>query len=264
MTAATHKSRAVGLLVCLGFLLGTAAIRAQCNAGNIATSEGYTVRNVTVETLFGGAPPELREALAVHRGEPYSASDEDIRLNNGHTEQGPSRDIYRREVQKFFSESNSEVNEDRRAGVNLQNSFYVRAKFLTDCVTIVTPEGCQAVLKEKTGQAVAKCVDVTIKIKVIPIHTDSVSANLLDLARSNKLRFYRELPTGLRLFNPSFWVDQDRAFGTAAVLESTVDLLELFAPQNDKANPARKTALRLAFSGRKSLPGHFYETTSTL
>lgn len=233
----------------------TTPLQAQCV--EVGTNEGYRVRDVKVDTLFGGVPPELKAALSKHLGEKYSADDEDGRQ--------VSRDVFRREVEKFFAEGETAVNQDRRAGINQQNSFYVRATHLTDCVKTVSIPECQTTpgLKDEQNRPVDKCLDVTVKVRVVPIHMGNVGANLLDLARSNKLRFYRELPKGLRTFNPSFWVDYDRDFGATAVLNSTTDVLELVSP-TDGANAGRNTQLHFSVDGRKSLHKRFYDTASVL
>jgi hypothetical protein len=244
-------------------LFGCAAqypVLAQCS--EVATDEGYRVRDVKVETFLGGVPPELKKALAKHRGEKYSADDE-----NGHQ---ITRDVVRNEVLGFFVDDatagtrarETSVNEDRRAGFNQQNAFYVRAKFATDCIKKVPVDECR-ILKDDHGAPVDKCLDITVKIKVVTIDTSSLSANLLELARSNRLRFYRELPSVLRKLDPSFWVDYDRDFGSTAVLNSNADLLEILAPQKER-NPARNTQLHLLIDGRKSLQNRFYDTTTTL
>jgi hypothetical protein len=231
--------------------------RAQTRCSEVATDEHYIVREVKVNTLFGGAPPELKEALAAHRGEKYSADDEGGRQI--------TRDVYRAEVKDFFAKGETAVNQDRRAGINQQNALYVRFKLIDDCVIRVPVPECQTSpnLKDEQGHPIDKCLDIKIKIKVVPINTGSLSANLLDLARSNKLRFYRELPKGLRTFNPSFWVDYDRDYGATAVVNSTIDMLELATPE-DETNPARNTQLHLSVDARKSLQKRFYDTTSVL
>jgi len=247
------------LLVCVS----TTEAQTKCNGNDVTTEDRYRVRDVTVETLFRGSPPELKSALAKHRGEMYLTSGEDPLISTGASSTTPTRNRYIEEVQAFFAEGENAVNQDRRAGINQQNAFYVRATYINDCVTKVPDTECRATLKDSQGNPVDKCLDIKVKIKVVPINTGNLSANLLDLARSNKLRFYRELPKGLRTFNPAFWIDYDRDYGTTAVAQATVDLLELAAPQ-DESNPAGNTQLHLAFDGHKSLQKRFYDTTSVL
>ena len=86
---------------------------------------------------------------------------------------------------------------------------------------------------------------------------------MLDLARSNKLRFYLNLPKGLRTFSPSFWIDYDRDYGATAVAQAKVDLLDVVA-SGDKASSAGNTKLHFLFDGHKSLQSRFYDTTSVL
>src|SRR4030095_4525290 len=96
-----------------------------------------------------------------------------------------------------------------------------------DCVEIIPIAECRASLKDSSGNPVEKCVDVTVHSKVIPINTSSLSANLLDIARSNSLRFYRELPRPLLALNPTFFVEQDRDYGNAAVFRTSTDFVNL-------------------------------------
>lgn len=254
----------IALSLLLMVFARTVSVQAQCNGNNVTTGDDYRVRDVKVATLFGGAPAKLKDTLAKHRREKYSTSDDEALISSGNARTGPTRNQYINEVKSFFAKDQSEVNQDRRAGLNQQNAFYVRATYIGDCVTIVPVTECQTTLDDEQGRPVDKCLDITIKIKVVPINTNSLSANLLDLARSNKLRFYRELPKGLRIFNPSFWIDYDRDYGTSAVVNSVTDLLELMAPEKDQKNPARNTQLRLSVDGRKSLHKRFYDTTSVL
>ncbi|HJQ32908.1 MAG TPA: hypothetical protein VJ866_12040 [Pyrinomonadaceae bacterium] len=216
-----------------------------------------------VETLFGAAPKKLKEALSRHRGEPYDTTGEEPLISSGNETRGLSRDRYINEVKDFFSKPDGVAERDRLYGVNQKKSLYVKTTYVTDCVTTVPAAECQTTLKDQAGNPVSKCLDITVKIKVIPIDTENLSANLLDLARSNKLRFYRELPRPLLLFNPTFWVEQDRDYGVAAVANVSTDLLHLSPPKAEESG-THNTQLRLALSGRKSLDKRFYNTTSSL
>src|SRR4030095_4588108 len=122
-----------------------------------------------------------------------------------------------------------------------------------DCVEIIPIAECRASLKDKSGNPVDKCVDVTVYSKVIPINTSSLSANLLDIARSNSLRFYRELPRPLLALNPTFFVEHDRDYGDAAVVSTSTDLLNLFSLLKHKERLAQNTRLSLSLNGRKAL-----------
>lgn len=242
----------------------TISVQAQCTGSNVTTGDDYRVRDVKVETLLGSAPPTLKEALAKHRGEKYSTSGEEDLITTGASTSGPSRERYIHEVKDFFGKAQSEVSQDRRVGINKQNALYVRASYIKTCVKIVPVAECEADVKDDHGRPFQRCLDIIVKIKVVPINTESLSANLLDLARSNKLRFYRQLPKGLRIFNPTFWIDYDREYGTSAVVNSVTDIGELVAPDGDKKNPVRITQVHLAVAARKSLQNRFYDTSSVL
>ena len=175
------------------------------------TQKDIRVRSVRADTLFRGEPQKLTEILAKFRGQPYRLIEQDFKTSWGQTVTKTTRDLFLAEVQHFFEESTTAAH-DGWFGVNRQNALYIRAKFFDDCVTIVPEPECAATLMNDKGTPVSKCVDILVRAKVIPIDTGSLSANLLDLARSNKLRFYRELPSSILMFQPQFWIDQDRNY----------------------------------------------------
>ncbi len=244
---------------------GTAHAQAPCSGDNLSTAAGYRVRSVKVNTLFGRAPQKLLGMLVKHRGELYRTTESDastIAVNPAQPT-GTSRDIYRNEVKTFF-ETDESVAQDRLFGVNQTNSLYIKTTYLTDCVKIVSEKECQSEVKDESGNPVSKCVDVEVKIKVIPINTGSFSANLLDLARSNKLAFYKELPRPLIVFNPTFFIEQDRTYGTMATGSLSMNLLELPALLRGEGSLAPATQLQLAVNGRKSFDEPFYQAVGKL
>ncbi len=254
-------------ILILPLMLGALAANAyaQCSGDNLSTADAYRVRNVKVNTLLGRAPQKLLGMLVKHRGEFYRTTEADtsaLSVNPGQPT-GTSRDIYRNEVKQFF-ETDESVAQDRLFGVNQTNSLYIKTTYLTDCVKIVPENECQAALKDAAGNPVSKCVDVEVKIKVIPINTSSLSANLLDLARSNKLVFYKELPRPLTIFNPTFFIEQDRAYGATATGSLSMNLLELPALLKGEGSLAPETQLHLAVNGRKSLDEPFYTAFGNL
>jgi hypothetical protein len=254
--------RLAPFLLCLPLLMCVGAIKAyaQCSGDNLSTADGYRVRSVKVNTLFGRAPQKLLGMLVKHRGEFYRTTEQDadaISVNPGQPT-GTSRDIYRNEVKKFF-ETDEAVTQDRRFGASQTNSLYIKTTYLTDCVKIVPENECKDSLKDESGNPVSKCVDVEVKIKVLPINTSSLSANLLDLARSNKLAFYKELPRPLVVFNPTFFIEQDRAYGTMATGSLSMNLLELPALLRGDDSLASQTQLHLAVNWRKSFDEPFYQ-----
>src|SRR4030095_10516973 len=217
----------------------TVTVQAQCSGNNLSDQSGYSVRTVRVKTLFGREPQRLREILDEHKGEPYLATAHPYTNKKGITFSGSNRNIYQQEVNSFFAEEAGAAMKDRSFGVNQHNSLYVRTTFLNDCVEIVPVAECRTSLKDKSGNPVDKCVDVTVYSKVIPINTSSLSANLLDLARSNSLRFYRELPRPLLALNPTFFIEQDRDYGSSAVFSTSTDLISLSSLIKDKERLAQ-------------------------
>lgn len=252
-------------ILSLPLMLWASTAQAQCSGDNLSTADGYRVRTVKVNTLFGRAPQKLLGMLVKHRGELYRTTEQDASaiIVNPAQPTGTSRDNYRNEVKKYF-ETDESVAQDRLFGVNQTKSLYIRTTYLTDCVKIVPEKECQAAVKDESGNPVSKCVDVEVKIKVIPLNTASLSANLLDLARSNKLVFYRELPRPLVLFNPTFFIEQDREYGTTATGSLSMNLLDLPALLEGKGSLASETALHLAISGRKSFNEPFYTALGNL
>jgi hypothetical protein len=238
-------------LVCIALLACASSLTALAECKSSIGSEEYFVHNVRLETLLGGAPPPIEAALQKHRGEKFE-DDGNISLTK-----------YFAEVDRFFGESTGAIQDDRQAGINDKKSFYVRATIIKGCVEEVPKPECLKTVKDKNGQAQEKCVDVKLKVRVVPVHTESLSANLLDLARSNRLRFYKELPAGIRIFSPSAWVDNDRDYGATAVVNSSVNLLGLTNSAGETGS-AGNTQFQFSFNGRKSLQKEFYDVASSL
>lgn len=253
-------------LLCLPLMLcaRTMPVQAQCSGDNLSDESGYVVRSVHVKTLFGREPQKLRDILAEHKGESYRVTAHSFTNKKGITFSGSSRNIYQQEVNSFFAEELGDAMKDRSFGVNQHNSFYVRTTFLDDCVEIIPIAECRASLKDTSGNPADKCVDVTVYSKVIPINTSSLSANLLDIARSNSLRFYRELPRPLLALNPTFFIEHDRDYGDAAVVSTSTDLLNLFSLLKHKERLAQDTRLSLSLNARKALNEPFYDLSSNL
>lgn len=259
-----HQRLPLPLILSLLLLLWAWAspAQAQCSGDNISEAEGYLVRDVTADTLFGRAPRKLKDILGKHRGERYRTTTDDFVVGSA-SASGTSRTVYRREVENFFDQD-SAVALDHLFGLSGQDSFYIRAAYLTDCVTIVPEAECRATLKDGAGQPVSKCLDVSVKVRVIPINTANLGANLLDLARSNKLRFYRELPRPLIAFNPAIRMEQDREYGTAVGGGISTNLLALPSTLSGEPEPEQNTQLRLSAAGRKSLDEPFYNMSASL
>ena len=237
--------------------------QAKCSGNAVADDDNYRVRHVTVNSLFGSVPAKLRDILAKHRNELYRTGDDSFVLGTPGSAPGSSLDRYRREVFNFFEKDNT-FKEDASFGVNQQEGLYVRATFSSTCVEIVPAAECEAAVTDDTGHPVAKCLDVEIKIRVIPINTASPSSNLLDLARSNQVRFYRELPRPLLALNPSIGIEHDNSYGTSFVGSIATDLLSLPSILDDSPKTVQKTQLRFGLDVRKSLKTSFYDINSTL
>jgi len=162
------------------------------------------------------------------------------------------------EVRTFLQKANNET----RVGVSKFTEVSVRV--FNTCVIKVSEEECRAAFSDDPHAPVTKCVDVVVKPVTAQINTGSVSSNLLALVRSNKPRFYEQLPRPLIVLNPRFWLDQDQRYGTAAVGGISTNLLELPALWKDRISPTPGTQLRLDLDGRKSLNEPFYRAAANL
>ncbi|MBA3439272.1 MAG: hypothetical protein H0T92_05320 [Pyrinomonadaceae bacterium] len=223
--------------------------RAQCSGDDIHDPKaGYVARFVTVQARLGQVPKDLQNTLARHRGEPYSSAE----LTR-----------YFAEVSSYLGENSgsaprNEVAEDMIFGVNKLKAVSISVNHTDACVGVVPPTDCE----KELGPSVAKCVDVKIRRLTVRVNTDNVSANILPfLPRSNKLTFFRQIPRPLLVFNPTFGVDHDREFGTAARIGTSINLFDL---ADDEVLNERNTQLLLNARGRKSLSESFYDSAASL
>ncbi len=239
------------------FEAGTVFAFAQCDGNNL-TETDYLVREVKVETLFGRAPGELLRLLAKHRGEPYRPFDASADTISIGPDEAMSSIVFIREVKEFLAKAS----DDSRFGLSRYGE--VSVKGYTACVTKVSPAECQASFGDDPRSPVTKCVDVVVKVKTARVYTGSLSANLLALARSNKLLFHSQLPRPLLALNPTFWVDRDREYGTAAVGGIKTNLLDLPAILRGETPRAQKAQLLLKMNGSRSVDNNFYNATTSL
>jgi len=235
----------------------TASAFAQCDGDSI-TETDYLVRDVKVETLFRRAPGELLQILAKHRGEPYRPFDTSVdTISIGHDE-AMSSVVFMREVKEYLAKAS----DDSRFGLSRYGE--VSVKGYTACVTKVSPVECQKAFGDDPRSPVTKCVDVVVKVKTARVYTGGLGANLLALARSNKLIFHSQLPRPLLALNPNFWVDRDREYGTAAVGGIKTNLLDLPAILRGQTPRAQKAQLLMKMDGSRSLDNNFYNATTSL
>jgi hypothetical protein len=242
----------------------TTAVQAQCNGNDITTGDGYRVRSLKVETLFGRTPRKLEEMLSRHRGEEYVTDLPDLVVHStGQPRLVSSRDAYRREVREFFRQYEEGIIDS--AAIPLftllqRNSIYFRVTYVDDCVQIVPAATCESTITDRAGRAVSGCVDVTIRIKVLPINTSSLSASFWDFARSNGLTFHGALLRPVLAFNPTLGIEHDRAYGLALAGSVSTNLLSLPDVFRGKTVPVQQTQLGFSFDGSRSLTRRFYNT----
>lgn len=238
-------------------------LQAQCNGDDLGQDDKYRVRLVKVDSLFGRVPNDLKAILAKHHNELYRTTADSLVIGAPGTGSETSLDTFKAEVRSFFG-SHDTFKKDSAVGVNQHEGLYVRAAFSNTCVKIVPPLECEKTVTDEAGKPYSKCIDVTIRIRVIPVNTGSAASNLLDLARSNQPRFYRELPRPLLALNPNFGIEQDKAYGPSIVGKISTELLGLPSLLRGEPKTAQDTQLRLSISGRKSLKLPFYHADTRL
>ena len=249
------------LLLLIGFSAAWSCL-AQCDFDPGAGGTEYRVRNVTVDALFGKVPKQLRDTLAKHRGEVFRARDEAFVVNSASSESSVS--VFQKEVREFL-ERKSETIPDASVGLRKKGGIYVRATFSVPCVKFVPRSECLEDLVDGDGSAVANCVDVIIKYTVIPVNTANPVSNILELARSNQLRFYRELPSPLLALDPSLAIENDTTYGTSLIGSIEADLLSLPSTLSGKgSSEERKSTLLLTAHGRKSLKLPLFSADTSL
>jgi hypothetical protein len=227
---------------------------AQCDFDPSSDGKVYRVRNVTVNALFGKIPRPLRDKLAKHRGEIFRGA--------GGPDEG-SLSKLQLEVRKYLEEK-SEILPDTSLGLSKNGGIYIRATFSAPCAKVVPREVCLKEVVDANGSPVENCLDVAIRYTVIPVNTANPAANILDLARSNQLRFYRELPSPLLAFDPSFGIENDTTYGTSLVGSIKADLLSLASTLAGSKPEGRTTTLLLTANGRKSLKLPLFNADATV
>jgi hypothetical protein len=188
--------------------------RSQC----VDSSEvnDFKVRSVTLKTLFGAIPNELRKRLESHRSEAYSADRASAYLN---------------EIKTFYSTDPAQAKYERLIANKLKLSVKAGKTWL-DCVKKVDPYECQ-----KTLPGTSECVDVTIKRYSVDVDALDSSPYFLLFPRSALAVLYGAIPRPLLALNPALSANEDKSFGPAASIDTATDLLDLgriFGTEPDK------------------------------
>ena len=251
-------------ILLLSFLCFTTAgsCLAECDFDPGSNGKEYRVRNVSVDTLFGSVPKELRDILARHRGEVFRATGGNFTINSASSDSSVSQ--FQAEVRAFL-EKKSESLPDGSFGLGKKGGIYVRATFSVPCVKVVPPSDCSKDVVDGSGTAIPNCVDVIVKYTVIPVNTANPASNILDLARSNQLRFYRELPRPLLALDPILTIENDTTYGASLYGAIKTDLLNLPSLlAGNKPDAERRTTLLLTANGRKSLELPFFSVNTSI
>jgi hypothetical protein len=198
--------RRVGLS--LFTIVVTAAVvttaRAQCVDSSVVN--GYKVRSIRLETLFGRVPEKLRQSLKTHSGDSYSA-DRAI--------------VYIQEVRAFYGSDPAQEKYERLIANKLKLSVKAGTTNL-ECVAPVDAAECQT---EFPGNA--NCVDVTLKRYFIEVDALDASPYVVLFPRSALVALYGAMPRPLLALNPAFNAFGDRRLGPAVSIDTATDLLDL-------------------------------------
>jgi hypothetical protein len=187
------------------------AVPAQAQCVDGSKVQGFKVRSIKVQTLFGKIPDALQQQLDGHRGDGYSA-DQAI--------------TYIREVTKFIDED--PVQQKLQKLIANKLKFSVKAAYYdVGCLHPVGVAECQASFKNDPGGPVTQCVDVTLNGKNLELDALNSSPYLLLIPRSTLVALFGAIPRPLLALNPSFGADQDRKFGPSLGIDTSTDLLDL-------------------------------------
>jgi hypothetical protein len=91
-----------------------------------------------------------------------------------------------------------------------------------------------------------------------------IGGNVLPIPRSPFPTLHDQVPGLLLALRPNLAFTRDQAFGTAAGLALSVDVLNLFDPARIDATPGNEPQLDLALLGLKALDERFYRTGTDL
>jgi hypothetical protein len=195
----------------LSIATGRAAeARAECVDSSLVN--GFKVRSVSVNSLFGRVPKNLRRQLERHRGEPYSADRAVVYLN---------------EIKLFLNSDPVQQKYEKLIANKLKLS--VKGTYLElECVEPVEAAEClESFAGDSAAGPVTECVDVRIKHYSVEIDALNSSPYLLLFPRSAAAALYGAIPRPLLALNPAFDAAQDREFGPSVSADTSTDLLDL-------------------------------------
>ena len=186
------------LFLAITFLAFIAAALAQEEpCGFFPALEGFKLRTVQVEPLFGKPPKQVVQALARHRGEPFT-------LTKG--------DQLKDEVKALLT---SEWEEKVAAALGNNLAKSIKVAFHTWCVQRVREADCRIAFPTDNGQ----CVDVIVKSKVAQIDIIKAGNAMIPILHTSGLSLLPTLPRPILALNPSLGVSHDRAAGTGRQIE---------------------------------------------
>lgn len=141
--------------------------------------------------------------------------------------------------------------------VNNEGNFAMRLLGSTS-VLFITSDICPV-----EGSLLVKKVAIVIHPYYLRIDLYNIGNNILPIPRTAKPTFYRQVPSILLATSPSISIVNDRRAGTAAIIQTTTDLLHIpgiSAPSGSSKN----LRLNINFNVRTSLNNSFYNAASVL
>ncbi len=235
--------RAAALLT-LFFALSASPSLAQDCAEDAAV-QGFRIRTVRPDARFARVPGPLEHLLASHRGEVY-ASD--------------SANTFANEIRRYLREHPDRIESE----VGRLQTLSIAVDRWTPCATVVSAMECQAAFGD------SRCIDVLVKTISVQLDVYDVSGNRLPIPRSNKMRFFSEIPKPLLAFNPQFTTTYDQRAGLQPAVSLSNDL---FAWPGTAGSPSSSgsaagvtspTELWLKWHGAKPVNAPFYDTGGSL
>ena len=141
--------------------------------------------------------------------------------------------------------------------VNNEGSFTMRLLGSTS-VLFITSDICPV-----EDSLPLRKVAIVIHPYYLRIDLYNIGNNILPIPRTAKPTFYKQVPSILLATSPYISIVNDRRFGTAAVVQTTTDLLHI-PGISASSGSSKKLRLNIDFNVRTSLNNSFYNAASVL
>jgi hypothetical protein len=217
-------------------LAWAAEAQAQCDwTTDYAT---YKVRSVSfkVAAVFGKVPEALKLQLSRHRSDLY-------------TSDKPNE--YANEAMKFYNNDPAALKYEQLVASKLKFSF--KGFLYKSCAEKVNPTECEREFKGDPGGPVTQCLDVVVQRSGVAIDALNTMPFLVLFPRSTLVKLLGAIPRPLMALNPGIDFDFDKEFGPSAMIDTSMDLLNM--------RPMFKNSSRTAKTANQETPTSVTPTT---